>query len=240
MEIRYEIIHSRPGGAKEKRCLSCGNLLTNRRRRYCSKRCRDLLLFSLRWLKNLLLALHTNYGTFSFSEYLLIINVLPYRSHEVYSFFYKRTPGRTPADDLKAMCIELSSEWYNKNLKSRCRLLTAIHILNKGHKGSVSRNMVEPVARLKGAHIQKPLKILKLSIDEIRSEGSGDKIKTAYRKEALRTHPDVGGDGEQFKMVTEAYRELSEWLKHPCFIISRGLPEKWSYDGASFKWRAPL
>ena len=197
-------------------------------------------MFSLRWLKNLLLALHTNYGTFSFSEYLLIINVLPYRSNEVFSFFYKRTPGRTPAEDLKAMCIELSREWYHKNKQSRCRLLTAIYILNKGQKGTVSRNMVEPVARIKGAKIQKPLKILKLSIDEIHSEGSGEKTKTAYRKEALRTHPDVGGDGEKFKIVSEAYQELSEWLKHPCFIISRGLPGRWSYDGASFKWRAPL
>ncbi|MEW6671726.1 MAG: J domain-containing protein [Thermodesulfobacteriota bacterium] len=197
-------------------------------------------MFSLRWLKNLLLALHTNYGTFSFSEYLLIINILPYRSHEVFSFFYKRTPGQTPAEDLKAMCIELSREWYNKNKESRCRSLTAIHILNKAQKGTITRNMVEPVARISGATVLKQLKTLNLSLDDVRPNGSKDKIKAAYRKEALKTHPDVGGDGEQFKIVVEAYQELIEWLKHPHFIISRGVPGKWSYDGGSFKWRAPL
>jgi predicted nucleic acid-binding Zn ribbon protein len=240
MENRNEIIHSSHGSNNEKKCLSCGKTLTNRRKRYCSKRCKDLLMFSLRWLKNLLLALHTNYGTFSFSEYLLIINILPYRSHEVFSFFYKRTPGQTPAEDLKAMCIELSREWYNKNKQSRCRSLTAIHILNKGQKGTVSSDTVKPVARISGSNIQKQLKTLKLSLNDIHSDGSREKIKTAYRKEALRTHPDVGGDGEKFKIVSESYQELIEWLKHPHYSISRGVPGKWSYDGASFKWRVPL
>jgi len=197
-------------------------------------------MFSLRWLKNLLLALHTNYGTFSFSEYLLIINVLPYRSPEVFSFFYERTPGQTPAEDLKRMCIELSREWYNKNKQSRCRSLTAIHILNKGHKGTITGDMVKPVAKISGTNIQKQLRTLKLSIHDIRSDESSRKIKTAYRKEAMRTHPDVGGDGEKFKIVSEAYQELFQWLKHPRFIISRGVPGKWSYDGSSLKWRAPL
>lgn len=240
MENRNEIIHSSHGSRKSRKCLSCGEALPHGKKRYCSKTCKDLLIFSLRWLKNLLIPLHTNYGTFSFSEYLLIINILPFRSHEVFSFFYKRTPGRTPAEDLKAMCIDLSREWYHKNKQSRCRLLTAIHILNKGQKGTVSDDMVRPVTKICKSTIQKQLKTLKLSIDDIRSAGSKEKLKTAYRKEALQTHPDVGGDGEQFKIVAEAYQELIEWLKHPHLIMSRGVPGKWSYDGSSFKWRAPL
>lgn len=240
MTGNQQIVHTPPGGNKEKKCLSCGEKLAKRQRRYCSKRCKDLLLFSLRWLKNLLLPLHTNYATFSFSDYILVTNVLPYRSNEVFSFFYQRTPGKTPAEDLKSMCIELSREWYNKNRQSRCRSLTAIHILNKGQKGAATRSMVEPVARISGASVLKQLKTLNLSFDDIRSDGSKEKLKTAYRQEALRTHPDVGGDGEKFKVIVEAYQELIEWLKHPRFTISRGVPGKWSYDGGSFKWRAPL
>ena len=110
MPYKKEIVSSKPGRAKEKICLSCGVALDKRKRRYCSKECKDLLVFALRWLKNLLLALNTSYATFSFSEYLLIVNILPYRSEEVFSFFYKRTPGRTPSEDLKAMCIELSRQ----------------------------------------------------------------------------------------------------------------------------------
>lgn len=240
MEKKHAIICCPAGSKREKRCLACGALLPSRRKRYCSKRCKDLLMFSLRWLKNLLLVLRTNYGTFSFSEYLLIINILPYRSREVYSFFYRRTPGQTPAEDLKSMCIELSREWYNKNKQSRCRPLTAIHILNQGRRGAFSTDMVRPMAKISESHIQKQLQTLKLTIHDIRSDKSREKLKSAYRKEAMRTHPDVGGNGEKFKIVSEAYQELIEWLKHPRFIITRGVPDKWSYDGSSFKWRAPL
>lgn len=240
MHNRNEIICSLSSQKIEKKCLSCGEHLSNRRRRYCSKTCKDLLLFSLRWLKNLLLALHTNYGTFSFSDYFLVINILPYRSSEVFSFFYKRTPGHTPAEDLKAMYIELSREWHEKNTESRCRTLTAIHILNKGQRGTVPKATVQPVERLSGAKIHRQLRTLKLTVEDICSDGSRGRIKSAYRREAMRTHPDVGGNGEKFKIVAESYQELIEWLKHPNFVTSRGVPGKWSYDGASFKWRAPL
>lgn len=38
---------------------------------------------------------------------------------------------------------------------------------------------------------------------------SPDDIKRAYRKLALKHHPDKGGDEEQFKKITEAYEYLS-------------------------------
>tara|TARA_B100000989_G_C19315306_1_gene374373 strand:+ start:39 stop:491 length:453 start_codon:yes stop_codon:yes gene_type:complete len=37
-----------------------------------------------------------------------------------------------------------------------------------------------------------------------------DKIKKAYRKLALKSHPDRGGDAEQFKAISEAYEILSD------------------------------
>ena len=240
MKSKSKIISSANGTDKRKKCLSCGVLLDKRKRRYCSKECKDRLVFALRWLKNLLLALNTNYATFSFSEYLLIVNILPHRSKEVFSYFYKRTPGQTPAEDLKAMCLELSREWYNKNEQTNCRALASVHILKKGQKGVVSKDLIEPVAKKSKYNIQKQLKSLKLSIDDMDSEGSKEKIKAAYRKEAMRTHPDVGGDGEKFKIVSESYQELIQWLKIPVFIIARGVPDKWSYDGTSYKWRTPL
>jgi len=240
MPSKNEIIYSQAGRGRHKICLSCGAGLDKRKRRYCSKDCKDLLIFALRWLKNLLLALNTNYATFSFSEYLLVVNILPYRSEEVFSFFYQRTPGRTPAEDLKAMCIELSREWYNNNQDTNCRALASIHILKKGLTGIVAKDLVKPVTRKGGANIKRQLKALRLSLEDVESERSKEKVKAAYRKEAMKTHPDVGGDGEKFKIVSESYQELIQWLKSPSYVVTRGVPEKWSYDGQSYKWRAPL
>jgi len=36
-----------------------------------------------------------------------------------------------------------------------------------------------------------------------------EEVKKAYRKKAIETHPDKGGNEEEFKKVTEAYEILT-------------------------------
>lgn len=44
----------------------------------------------------------------------------------------------------------------------------------------------------------------------IKQSASDDEIKTAYRKMAMKHHPDRGGDEKKFKEIEEAYRTLSD------------------------------
>lgn len=41
-------------------------------------------------------------------------------------------------------------------------------------------------------------------------KASTDEIKKAFRKKALRDHPDKGGDPEKFKEMTVAYEVLGD------------------------------
>lgn len=44
----------------------------------------------------------------------------------------------------------------------------------------------------------------------LQQNASDDEIKTAYRKMAMKHHPDRGGDEKKFKEIEEAYRTLSD------------------------------
>jgi molecular chaperone DnaJ len=45
---------------------------------------------------------------------------------------------------------------------------------------------------------------------EVQKTASADEIKKAYRKKSMDTHPDRGGNEEEFKEVSEAYETLSD------------------------------
>lgn len=42
-----------------------------------------------------------------------------------------------------------------------------------------------------------------------------EEVKTAFRSQAKRTHPDLGGRAEDFRRVSEAYQRLLELLSGP-------------------------
>lgn len=51
----------------------------------------------------------------------------------------------------------------------------------------------------------------------VRRDASDDELKKAYRKSAMRHHPDKGGDPEKFKEISEAYSVLSDKKKRAVY-----------------------
>lgn len=224
---------------RKKACVSCGEPLSGRRRRYCSKECRELLLFALGWLKNLLLPLNTNYATFSFTDSVLIINILSFFSTEVSTYIYKRIPGMTPAEGLKDVCKTLNKEWYEKNLESRSRRAASEHLLDIGMKDFVQKDGVTPISIVSGSRINKKLSYFNLNLEDLDGDPINT-IKSAFRKEIKKHHPDYGGTTTDFIKVSEAYQDILVYMENPTVRERRGLPGKWSYDGSNYKWTAPL
>ncbi len=224
---------------KRKICVSCGVELMGRKRRYCSKDCRGLLDFALSWLKNLLLPLNTNYATFSFTETVLIINILSFYSKEVSTYYYKRSPGMTPAEGLKDICKTLNKEWYEKSLESRSRRAASEHLLEIGVKDFIPRSNIVPISVNSNSAISRQLTHFNLNLKDLDAYPF-EKIKNAFRKKAKKHHPDYGGNPDDFIHISDAYNEILTFIKNPTVRTRTGLPGQWSYDGSDRKWSAPL
>ena len=61
----------------------------------------------------------------------------------------------------------------------------------------------------------------------VSANGSPDDFKKAYRKQALKNHPDKGGDPEVFKEMRQAYETLTSKEENPW----EGLEEMFSMSG---------
>jgi len=51
----------------------------------------------------------------------------------------------------------------------------------------------------------------------VKRSASADELKTAYKRQAMKNHPDKGGDPEKFKQINEAYQNLSDPQKRQMY-----------------------
>jgi len=222
-------------------CFSCGRPLEKQRRKYCSSSCKDEIEFKLKWFNNLLRVINARYATFSFNESILILNVISSSTQQVHTYFYPRTPGKKPAQDIDGMVFELGHAWWYQKESSKSERQASNHVLKRGKKELVTPELVKPKIERRISRVAKHLVHLKLPKEELlHSPDPEHNIKAAYRKAALQHHPDQGGDANTFRKIHRAYEELKAWLKNPTYQTRRGVPGQWSFIARNSKWYTPL
>ena len=238
-----KIIPSPRGNKKTKKCLACGVQHVRAGGRYCSKECRQQIVWVLSLSKGLLKVFNARYAAFSFNKGYVILDILPVWSHDISRFIYKRKSGKKPAEDLKSLILESGEEWYNVINNRNSMSYASLFLLNKNHTKSISPNSIKPATKLRPKFSKSEkdsMKCLSIKMEELLAEGHVSKIKSAYKKLAKVHHPDVGGDAEEFKRLNEAHQQMILWAANPQFTSRKALMDCWSYDGSTNRWSPPL
>jgi hypothetical protein len=220
-------------------CLACGEVRNMGRRRYCSIECRQKLRFTLNMHTGLLRALNTRYATFYFTPKTVILDVLPFGSSEIYSFIYPRSPGRKPAAEFRHMSNMLGTAWWAERKRTNKKYRASQIVFERARRNGNTGNSMAPMEIRIPSVNDRSLIRLQLGKSVLDSPELDKAIKAAYRKQALKHHPDRGGDSAAFRRIHQAYRELIEWAESPTFVRRRGFPDKWFYDGIRNRWVQP-
>ncbi len=239
MNDKYAIKLHRPKVEKHFRCLSCGTTENIGRRRYCSVECRQRLSHQLNVRTGLLRALNTRYATFYFNDWLLIMNVLPFDSNQIFSFLFPRSRNRKPVEDFSQMANELGNAWWEEIRRTGRRYLASRHLLEQADHNHSRLDAIKPLEIQKPAQIGKSIIHLKLNQAQLNNPQLIQVIKQAYRRQAKKHHPDQGGNASMFRKIHEAYQQLIGWAENPTFVRRRGFPDKWFYDGFQNRWVQP-
>ena len=226
-------------GAGINRCLSCDTSEDMRHRKYCSIECRQRLRYNLNLRTGLLRALNTRFATFYFTESIIILDVLPYGSEELFSYIFPRTSGRKPVEDFCTMSNILGNAWWAEKKRTNKRYLATQLVLEKAESKNADSAAIRPVEVKEPASVANSLTFLRLNKMDLNSPGLQKKIKSAYRKQAMRYHPDLGGDAAGFRKLYNAYEQIIKWSENPIFVRRRGFPDKWFYDGITIRWVQP-
>lgn len=235
-EAAYPLV--RPAAARH--CLSCGDVLTGRRRKYCSVDCRRRLHRRLDQRTGLLVALNTRYATFYFTRRVVVLDLVIGEDTAVHSFMYPRSAGLVPAEDFSRMAESLGRLWWNARHRTRKRYLASRSVLAEAVCRRNGRSALVPLMRRQASVRQGALTCLNIDRDSLAGPDLEGYIKRAFRRQAMQRHPDVGGDGEGFRKLRQAYEELLEWAEAPSFILRRGFVDKWFYDATRNAWVQPL
>jgi len=133
----------------------------------------------------------------------------------------------------------LGNAWWAERNRTNKRYLATRLILEKAKSKDASSAHIKPLEVKEPVRLAKSLTFLRLKKADLNSPELQRKIKSAYRKQAMRHHPDLGGDAAVFRKLHEAYEQILKWSENPVFISRRGFPDKWFYDGGANRWVQP-
>ncbi len=228
---------------KRQICLACGKTrLPRRRRRYCSDKCRKRLDFALYIATGLIQALRARYAAFSYTEEIILLDILPLGSEVISRFVCSRSEHNTVADDLLQMIEQAGREWYQREEEGRSRWWATQQLLKNSLRKDIPLGSIVPISkktpRLNNQE-KNALRLLELTREELLSEQGMRCIKTAYRKKAKRYHPDKGETSNKFVLINEAHAQLLGWAENPRFHSRTALPDSWCYDAMKKRWAPP-
>jgi hypothetical protein len=228
---------------KRKLCLSCGeNELPKKRRRYCSDKCKTRLDSALYITTGLVQALRARYAAFSYTQDTLVLDVLPVGSSVISRFMWSRSKDKKVADDLLDLVEQAGREWYKKEEETGSRWWASQRLLDKASRRDIPTSTIVPAAKKAPQfnHQEKTaLRLLQLSREEIVSEDGMRSIKSAYRRQAKRFHPDKGDTSNRFVEINAAHAELLSWAENPRFRSRAALPHSWCFDASKKRWVPP-
>jgi hypothetical protein len=202
--------------------------------------CQQHLLSSLNRRTGLLQALRTRYATFYFTDVVIMMDVLLYGTEQIHSYMLPRSPGSKPVEDFRHLSNILGNLWWDEKQRTNKRYLASRQVLQQAYKNKISLNSVMPAVLIIPSVKASNLVRLKLDSDDLTPADLELKIKSAYRRQAMKHHPDMGGSQETFLKIQEAYEKLTQWANRPTFIHKRGFPDKWLYEGARNRWIKPI
>ena len=209
------------------------------RRKYCSVKCRQRLRRTLNMRTGLLRALNTRYATFYFTPNVIVMDLMPYGSREIFSFMFRRTPTEKPVDDFCRMANLLGNTWWAEKRRTNKNYLASRLLFDHAKRHQPTKTAVNPVEVKIPTVRHRSLVHLKLTRDDLDAPHLHTTIKKAYRTQAKRHHPDTGGDATVFRRIHQAYQDLLDWAEHPTFVRRRGFPDKWFYNGHTNRWVQP-
>ncbi|MBW2610036.1 MAG: DnaJ domain-containing protein [Deltaproteobacteria bacterium] len=150
---------------------------------------------------------------------------------------------KKPAEDLKDLILQSGEEWYHIIDKNNSKSYASLSLLKRNSNQKISRDSIKPNNRLRPrfSKLEKEsIKLLRLELKQLLSDGQISKIKSAYKKMAKIHHPDAGGDAEKFKKLNEAHQQMLLWAENPHFTSRKALVDCWSYDASTNRWAPPL
>ena len=167
------------------------------------------------------------------------MDLLPFNSKEIYSFIFPRSGNNKPVDDFSKMANLLGNAWWTERKKTNRKYLASRHVLEKANRKNAQTDSVKPLEMKIPAVKGKSLINLKIGRSELNTPQLQKLIKNAYRTQAKKHHPDLGGNAAAFRKIHQAYEELVSWAESPSFVERHGFPDKWFYDSDRNRWVQP-